>query len=79
GVTGDARFARPVVLIDATPDMRLASEETFGPVAPVFRFRDEAEAVALANATPFGLASYFYTNDLHRAWRVGETLEFGMV
>ncbi|WP_093453065.1 NAD-dependent succinate-semialdehyde dehydrogenase [Sphingomonas sp. YR710] len=72
-------FVRPVLLTEATPDMRLASEETFGPVAPVFRFRDEAEAVALANATPFGLASYFYTNDLHRAWRVGEALEFGMV
>jgi succinate-semialdehyde dehydrogenase/glutarate-semialdehyde dehydrogenase len=78
---GDPRgnFVRPVLLTEATPDMRLASEETFGPVAPVFRFRDEAEAVALANATPFGLASYFYTNDLHRAWRVGEALEFGMV
>lgn len=79
GVSGDARFARPVVLTEATPDMRLASEETFGPVAPIFRFRDEEEAVALANATPFGLASYFYTGDLHRAWRVGEALEFGMV
>jgi succinate-semialdehyde dehydrogenase/glutarate-semialdehyde dehydrogenase len=78
---GDPRgnFVRPVLLTEATPDMRLASEETFGPVAPVFRFRDEAEAVALANATPFGLASYFYTNDLHRAGRVGEALEFGMV
>ncbi|KQN36925.1 NAD-dependent succinate-semialdehyde dehydrogenase [Sphingomonas sp. Leaf407] len=75
----DDRFARPVVLTGATADMRLASEETFGPVAPVFRFTHEAEAVALANATPFGLASYFYTNDLHRAWRVGEALEFGMV
>ncbi|MET3436231.1 NAD-dependent succinate-semialdehyde dehydrogenase [Sphingomonas sp. 1185] len=79
GVSGDARFARPVVLTEATPGMRLASEETFGPVAPIFRFRDEEEAVALANATPFGLASYFYTDDLHRAWRVGEALEFGMV
>jgi succinate-semialdehyde dehydrogenase/glutarate-semialdehyde dehydrogenase len=59
--------------------MRLASEETFGPLAPVFRFEREEEAVAMANATPFGLASYFYTNDLHRAWRVGEALEFGMV
>jgi succinate-semialdehyde dehydrogenase/glutarate-semialdehyde dehydrogenase len=59
--------------------MRLANEETFGPLAPVFRFEREEEAVAFANATPFGLASYFYTNDLHRAWRVGEALEFGMV
>ncbi|GAA0337391.1 NAD-dependent succinate-semialdehyde dehydrogenase [Sphingomonas oligophenolica] len=74
-----ACFSSPVLLTGATPDMRLASEETFGPVAPVFRFRDEEEAVMLANATPFGLASYFYTDDLHRAWRVGEALEFGMV
>lgn len=73
------RFARPVLLTGATPDMRLASEETFGPVAPIFRFETEAEAIALANATPFGLASYFYTDDLHRAWRVAEALEFGMV
>ncbi len=79
GMTGDARFARPVLLTGATADMRLASEETFGPVAPVFRFDREEEAIALANATPFGLASYFYTDDLHRAWRVGEALEFGMI
>jgi succinate-semialdehyde dehydrogenase/glutarate-semialdehyde dehydrogenase len=59
--------------------MRLASEETFGPVAPLFRFRDEVEAIELANATPYGLASYFYTENLHRAWRVGERLEAGMV
>ncbi len=76
---GDERFACPVVLTGATPAMRLASEETFGPVAPIFRFETEAEAIALANATPFGLASYFYTDDLHRAWRVAEALEFGMV
>jgi succinate-semialdehyde dehydrogenase/glutarate-semialdehyde dehydrogenase len=75
----DDRFARPVVLTGATADMRLASEETFGPVAPIFRFETEEEAIALANATPFGLASYFYTDDLHRAWRVAEALEFGMV
>ncbi|TPG47140.1 NAD-dependent succinate-semialdehyde dehydrogenase [Sphingomonas glacialis] len=74
-----AGFATPVLLTDATMDMRLAQEETFGPVAPIFRFEREEDAVALANATPFGLASYFYTNDLHRAWRVGEALEFGMV
>lgn len=73
------RFAAPVVLTGATPEMRLASEETFGPVAPLFRFRDEAEAIELANATPYGLASYFYTENLHRAWRVGERLEAGMV
>jgi len=72
-------FSRPILLTGATGEMRLAREETFGPLAPVFRFEHEEEAVALANATPFGLASYFYTNDLHRAWRVGEALEFGMV
>lgn len=76
---GDARFAQPVLLTGATPTMRLANEETFGPVAPIFRFEAEEEAIALANATPFGLASYFYTDDLHRAWRVAEALEFGMV
>lgn len=75
----ETRFARPVLLTGATTAMRLAGEETFGPIAPVFRFDDEAEAIAIANATPFGLASYFYTDDLHRAWRVGEALDFGMV
>jgi len=74
-----ATFAAPVVVTEANPSMLVANEETFGPLAPVFRFDKEEEAVALANATPFGLASYFYTNDLHRAWRVGEALEFGMV
>jgi succinate-semialdehyde dehydrogenase/glutarate-semialdehyde dehydrogenase len=74
-----ARFARPVLLTGATAAMRLASEETFGPIAPIFRFRHEQEAISFANATPFGLASYFFTNDLHRAWRVAEALEFGMV
>lgn len=79
GARDDERFARPVVLTGATAEMRLASEETFGPVAPIFRFSAEQEAIDLANATPFGLASYFYTENLHRAWRVGEALEFGMV
>jgi len=73
------RFVTPVVLTGATPEMRLASEETFGPVAPLFRFRDEAQAIEIANATPYGLASYFYTENLHRAWRVAERLEAGMV
>jgi succinate-semialdehyde dehydrogenase/glutarate-semialdehyde dehydrogenase len=72
-------YTQPVILTGATNEMLLATEETFGPVAPIFRFEDEKEAVAFANATPFGLAAYFYTNDLHRAWRVGEALEFGMV
>jgi succinate-semialdehyde dehydrogenase/glutarate-semialdehyde dehydrogenase len=72
-------FYEPTVLTDVTANMKLAQEETFGPVAPLFRFRDEQEAVALANGTPFGLASYFYTRDLARAWRVAEALEYGMV
>jgi len=73
------RYSLPTVLIGATPQMRLAVEETFGPLAPIFRFETEAEAIAMANGTPYGLASYFYTNDLHRAWRIAEALEFGMV
>jgi succinate-semialdehyde dehydrogenase/glutarate-semialdehyde dehydrogenase len=73
------RFSRPTLLVGATTDMKVAQEETFGPLAPVFKFKTESEAVELANSTPFGLASYFYTNDLNRAWRIGERLEFGMV
>ncbi len=73
------RFIAPVLLSGVTTDMLLANEETFGPVAPVFRFETEDEAVAIANGTPYGLAAYFFTEDLHRAWRVGEALEFGMV
>jgi succinate-semialdehyde dehydrogenase / glutarate-semialdehyde dehydrogenase len=72
-------FYEPTVLTGATPDMRIAVEETFGPVTPVFRFGDDAEAIALANATESGLAAYFYTADLRRAWRVGEALQFGVV
>lgn len=74
-----ALYVAPMVLTGATTAMRLASEETFGPVAPLFRFETEAEAIAIANATPYGLAAYFFTENLHRAWRVGEALEFGMV
>ncbi|RXT36385.1 NAD-dependent succinate-semialdehyde dehydrogenase [Bradyrhizobium betae] len=73
------QYARPVVLGDATTEMLLASEETFGPVAPLFRFETEEEAIAIANGTPFGLAAYFYTESLKRSWRVAEALEFGMV
>ncbi|QGZ36499.1 NAD-dependent succinate-semialdehyde dehydrogenase [Stappia indica] len=72
-------FYRPTVLADVTSDMAVAREETFGPVAPLFRFEDEAEAVAMANDTEFGLASYFYSKDLARVWRVAEALESGMV
>ena len=64
---------------DVTPQMRVAREETFGPLAPLFRFSDEAEVVRQANDTEFGLAGYFYTRDLGRAFRVGEALEYGMV
>jgi succinate-semialdehyde dehydrogenase / glutarate-semialdehyde dehydrogenase len=73
------RFYAPTVLAHATPDMLCAREETFGPVAPVFRFETEAEAIALANDTEFGLASYFYSRDIGRIFRVGEALEYGMV
>jgi succinate-semialdehyde dehydrogenase/glutarate-semialdehyde dehydrogenase len=73
------QFADPMVLTGATADMRLASEETFGPVAPIFRFQTEAEALAIANGTPFGLAAYFYTRDMARAFRFGEALEAGLV
>jgi succinate-semialdehyde dehydrogenase/glutarate-semialdehyde dehydrogenase len=72
-------FFEPTVLADVTPAMRCAREETFGPVAPLFRFRDEAEAIALANATEFGLAGYFYARDVSRVWRVAEALEYGIV
>ena len=79
GRVREARFYEPTVLLGATPAMLIASEETFGPVAPLFRFATEAEAVDGANDTPFGLASYLYTRDIARAFRVGEALEFGMV
>lgn len=72
-------FFEPTVLGDVTAEMRVSDEETFGPLAPVFRFSSEEEAIRLANDTPFGLASYVYTQNLGRAWRVGEALEFGMV
>ncbi|MBI3789653.1 MAG: aldehyde dehydrogenase family protein, partial [Gemmatimonadetes bacterium] len=72
-------FYEPTVLANVTSDMAVAKEETFGPVAPLFRFTTEAEAIALANATEFGLASYLYTRDLGRVVRVSEALEFGIV
>lgn len=78
GATGE-RFATPVILTGATRDMKLAEEETFGPVAPLFRFTHEDEGIELANATSYGLAAYFYTENLHRAFRVAERLEAGMV
>ncbi len=72
-------FFEPTVLADVTPGMAVAREETFGPVAPLFRFQDEAEAIVMANDTEFGLAAYFYSRDIGRIWRVGEALEYGMV
>jgi succinate-semialdehyde dehydrogenase/glutarate-semialdehyde dehydrogenase len=73
------RFFEPTILLDANKNMLLAHEETFGPVAPLFRFRTEAEAIMLANDTEFGLAAYFYGRDIARVWRVAEALEFGIV
>jgi succinate-semialdehyde dehydrogenase / glutarate-semialdehyde dehydrogenase len=72
-------FFQPTVLADVTPDMIVARDETFGPVAPLFRFRDEADVIAQANATQYGLAAYFYARDLGRVFRVAEALEYGMV
>lgn len=72
-------FFQPTVLTGVTPQMLVAREETFGPLAPVFRFETEDEAIALANDTEFGLAAYFYSRDIGRIWRVAEALEYGMV
>lgn len=73
------RFFEPTILTDVTPAMAVAREETFGPVAPLFRFKTEADAIALANDTEFGLAAYFYGRDIARVWRVAEALEYGIV
>ena len=72
-------FFEPTVLINMTSDMQIAREETFGPVAPLFKFQTEAEAIAMANDTQFGLAAYLYTCDLARSWRVSEAIEYGIV
>jgi len=72
-------FYEPTVLAQVTPDMKIFREETFGPVAPLFRFSTDAEVIELANRTEFGLASYFYSRDVGRIWRVAEQLEYGMV
>ncbi len=79
GTPSGATFFEPTVLTGVNGEMKIANEETFGPVAPLFRFRDEAEAIRLANATPFGLAAYLYARDTGRIWRVSEALEYGMV
>jgi succinate-semialdehyde dehydrogenase/glutarate-semialdehyde dehydrogenase len=84
-VTGGKRhalggtFFEPTVLANVPADALVSHEETFGPIAPVYRFKDEADVIALANNTQFGLASYFYARDLGRVWRVSEALEYGMV
>jgi succinate-semialdehyde dehydrogenase/glutarate-semialdehyde dehydrogenase len=84
-LTGGARhalggqFFQPTVLADCTPEMQVCRDETFGPVAPLIRFTDEAEAIRMANDTEYGLAAYAYTRDLGHAWRLAERLEYGMV
>ena len=84
-VTGGKRhalggtFFEPTIISNATPQMKVAHEETFGPLAPIFQFDTEEEAITMANDTPFGLAAYFYTRNLGRAWRVAEQMETGMV
>ena len=75
----EGRFFPPTVLTSANPQMRLATEEIFGPVAPVFKFETEEEVLQLANHTEFGLASYFYSQDINRCFRVAEAIECGMV
>ncbi|HIQ37935.1 MAG TPA: NAD-dependent succinate-semialdehyde dehydrogenase [Desulfocapsa sulfexigens] len=78
--SGDSGFFfEPTILMDVTSDMKIAKEETFGPVAPIFVFKEEAEGVAMANSSEYGLASYFFSRDMARCWRVTETLEYGMV
>ena len=72
-------FYEPTILADVTTDMQVTREETFGPVAPLFRFKSEAEAIEMANDTEFGLAAYFYSRDVNRVWRVSEALEYGIV
>ena len=72
-------FFEPTVLANVPADMAVANEETFGPVAPLFRFRDEGEAIEMANDTAFGLAAYFYSRDVGRVWRVAEALEHGII
>ena len=72
-------FFEPTILTDVTPKMLVAREETFGPVAPLFKFESEAQAIAMANDTEFGLAAYLYTRDLARSWRISEAIEYGIV
>jgi len=79
GQAKEPQFFEPTIVLEATSDMEFAHNEIFGPIAPIFRFKTEEEAIQLANDTIYGLASYFYTNDLNRSWRVREQLEYGIV
>jgi succinate-semialdehyde dehydrogenase/glutarate-semialdehyde dehydrogenase len=72
-------FYEPTILADVTSKMMIAREETFGPVAPLFRFKTEEEVIGMANDTPFGLAAYFYARDIGRVWRIAEALECGII
>lgn len=72
-------FFQPTILVDVPANAKVSKEETFGPLAPLFRFKDEADVIAQANDTEFGLAAYFYARDLSRVFRVGEALEYGIV
>jgi len=72
-------FFQPTIVADVTPEMKVAREETFGPMAPIFRFESEAQAIQMANDTEFGLAAYFYARDIGRIWRVSEGVEYGIV
>jgi succinate-semialdehyde dehydrogenase/glutarate-semialdehyde dehydrogenase len=78
-VQGAGHFINPTIVTGATKDMAVSTEETFGPLAPLFKFQDEDEVIALANDTIFGLASYFYAKDLSRVYKVAEALEYGIV
>jgi len=75
----EGNFFEPTILVDVPKTAAVAKEETFGPLAPLFRFKDEAEVIAMSNDTEFGLASYFYARDMSRVFRVAEALEYGMV
>ena len=78
-IPGKGLFFQPTILLDVTPKMKILREETFGPIAPVSLFKTEAEAISMANDSEYGLAAYFYSKDVGRAWRVTESLEYGMV
>ena len=76
---GDSHYVEPTILCNVNEGMRIFKEEIFGPIAPIYKFSTEEEAIVMANDTEFGLASYLYTNDQGRAWRVAEGIDYGMV